>query len=80
MGVLGLIMVKCAARFAGPVENNRCAMTNLDWVIDGSDLTKRHGVKFAILNDFEANGGLSSISWSSSIAPCCQLEISLSSL
>ena len=45
------------AVIAGPVENNRCAMTNLDWVIDGSDLTKRHGVKFAILNDFEANGG-----------------------
>jgi hypothetical protein len=31
-------------------------MTNLSWVIDGSELTQRHGVKFAILNDFEANG------------------------
>jgi len=47
-----------AAAFAvaGPVDDNRCAMTNLSWVIDGHELTQRHGIKFAILNDFAANG------------------------
>lgn len=36
-----------AAAFAvaGPVKENRCAMTNLNWVLDGHDLTQRHGVK-----------------------------------
>lgn len=41
---------------AGAVENNRCRMTNIDWVIDGTDIQRRFGFKAAVLNDFEAVG------------------------
>jgi glucokinase len=30
---------------AGAVENNRCRMTNIDWVIDGTDIQRRFGFK-----------------------------------
>lgn len=47
-----------AAAFAcaGPVANNKCEMTNLSWVIDGDYLSEAHGIRVAVLNDFEANG------------------------
>eukprot|EP00891_Asterochloris_glomerata_P007788 jgi/Astpho2/7788/e_gw1.00117.63.1_t len=47
-----------AAAFAcaGPVLDNRCVMTNLSWVIDGDALTKKYGIRMAVLNDFEACG------------------------
>ena len=36
-----------AAAFAvaGPVSQNKCVMTNLDWTIDGSELSKLYGIK-----------------------------------
>ena len=40
---------------AGPVENNRCTITNSGWMIDGSDLQTRFGFKVVhLLNDFAA--------------------------
>jgi glucokinase len=40
---------------AGPVENNRCVLTNSPWIIDGAELRKRFGFATArLLNDFEA--------------------------
>mmetsp|Transcript_32908 Transcript_32908/g.72684 ORF Transcript_32908/g.72684 Transcript_32908/m.72684 type:complete len:410 (-) Transcript_32908:761-1990(-) len=41
---------------AGAVENNKCPMTNLSWLIDGDALGNHHGIKVALLNDFEAVG------------------------
>lgn len=32
---------------AGPVADNRCQMTNLNWVIDGDYLTTAYGVRRA---------------------------------
>ena len=45
-----------ALAVAGPVSANRCAMTNLAWVIDGDALSAAAGVPVAVLNDFEAAG------------------------
>jgi len=40
---------------AGPVENNRCIITNSRWKIDGADLQNRFGFRtIHLLNDFEA--------------------------
>ena len=40
---------------AGPVQNNRCIITNSRWVIDGDELQKTFGFRTArLLNDFEA--------------------------
>src|SRR4029077_6262939 len=40
---------------AGPVQNNRCIITNSRWVIDGDELRKLFGFATArLLNDFEA--------------------------
>jgi glucokinase len=42
---------------AGPVENNRCVLTNSHWVIDGTELADKFGLRSAkLLNDFEAVG------------------------
>jgi glucokinase len=42
---------------AGPVENNRCILTNSHWVIDGAELADKFGLRSAkLLNDFEAVG------------------------
>ncbi|TPQ35894.1 glucokinase [Bradyrhizobium guangdongense] len=39
---------------AGPVENNRCVMTNSPWIIDGTDLKQTFGFDTVhVLNDFE---------------------------
>ncbi len=41
---------------AGPVQDNRCQVTNLPWAIDGAQLAKQFGwQKTALLNDLEAN-------------------------
>ncbi len=39
-----------AAAFAcaGPVANNKCEMTNLDWTIDGDYLSATHGIRYVI--------------------------------
>lgn len=36
-----------AAAFAcaGPVLDNKCVMTNLEWVIDGASLTMKYGIR-----------------------------------
>jgi glucokinase len=40
---------------AGPVENNRCLLTNSGWVIDGAELQKAFGITAVrLINDFEA--------------------------
>eukprot|EP00892_Ulva_mutabilis_P009391 jgi/Ulvmu1/6824/UM031_0028.1 len=41
---------------AGPVVDNACDMTNLKWVVDGDAISKRFGMRTAILNDFVAVG------------------------
>ena len=44
---------------AGPVEGNRCELTNSAWVIDGAELRDRFELTYArVVNDFEA------IAWS----------------
>lgn len=40
---------------AGPVENNRCRLTNRSWLIDGAELRDAFGLRWAqLVNDFEA--------------------------
>ena len=33
-----------ALAVAGPVVDNRCKMTNLSWLIDGHELSRRRGI------------------------------------
>jgi glucokinase len=41
--------------FAGPIENNRAALTNSSWTIDAGEIQKIFGFKAVhLLNDFEA--------------------------
>ena len=39
---------------AGPVEADRCVLTNCSWVIDARELYQTFGVEARIINDFEA--------------------------
>jgi len=39
-----------ALAVAGPVVDNRCKMTNLSWLIDGHDLSRRRGVLCAAVH------------------------------
>jgi glucokinase len=39
---------------AGPVSDNRCAMTNLSWTIDGDALARDFGLPVRVINDFLA--------------------------
>lgn len=40
---------------AGPVEDGRCQVTNLPWVVDARSLTRTLGIeRVAVINDFEA--------------------------
>lgn len=54
--VRGTHVEAAALAVAGAVENNRCPMTNTNWVIDGRQIRKQFGFKTAVLNDFEAVG------------------------
>lgn len=45
-----------ALAVAGAVVDNRCAMTNTSWIIDGPGLQQHYKIKVALLNDFEAIG------------------------
>lgn len=38
----------------GPVIDQRCKPTNVDWIVDGRELTSRLGLKVWLLNDLEA--------------------------
>lgn len=44
----------CCISAAGPVANNYCKMTNLDWEIDGNALSKGVGIPVLVINDFLA--------------------------
>ncbi len=47
----------CCVGVAGPVLDNRCAATNLPWVVDGADLAKRlHLDAAVVINDLAAVG------------------------
>jgi glucokinase len=54
--VRGSQVEAAALAVAGAVENNRCPMTNITWVIDGKQLQQQFQFKTAVLNDFEAVG------------------------
>jgi glucokinase len=54
--VRGSQVEAAALAVAGAVENNRCPMTNITWVIDGKSLQQQFNFKTAVLNDFEAVG------------------------
>lgn len=44
-----------AFAIAGPVENGRCKVTNLPWIVDASQIASRFGLKrVQLLNDLEA--------------------------
>ena len=45
---------RCCICAAGPVTQNRCDPTNLNWRVDGNELAKRFPMKFLVLNDFQA--------------------------
>ena len=44
----------CCFCAAGPVVNNRCKPTNLQWVVDGDEIQRSFGLKTSIINDFQA--------------------------
>lgn len=52
----GKIPAASAVSAAGPVKDNRCTMTNLPWVIDGSVLSKALKIPCRVMNDFSALG------------------------
>lgn len=49
---------------AGPVKNGVCHTTNLPWILDQKELSKKTGIEFVfLLNDLEANAhGISALS------------------
>ena len=44
-----------AAAFAcaGPVLDNKCVMTNLEWIIDGQSLTAKYGIRYGIAHNHQ---------------------------
>lgn len=44
----------CAISCAGPVRKNFCELSNADWNIDGSSVSRHLGVKTLLVNDFTA--------------------------
>lgn len=48
---------KACFAIAGPVENDKCTLTNLSWVLDGRRLEKELNIsKVSLINDFAAIG------------------------
>ena len=47
-----LVIKKGCICAAGPVADNCCTMTNLNWSIDGNELSKELGIEIHIINDF----------------------------
>src|SRR6516165_3209493 len=39
---------------AGPIEGERCALTNCSWVIDAAEMRKTLSLEAKLVNDFEA--------------------------
>ncbi|MDR1812039.1 MAG: glucokinase [Candidatus Fibromonas sp.] len=48
----GLVTDRGCICAAGPVAQNFCKMTNLNWNIDGNALSKELGIKMLVINDF----------------------------
>lgn len=47
----------CCVGVAGPILDNRCAVTNLPWIVDGAEIASRLGLdEVRLLNDLEAVG------------------------
>ncbi|HEX3047666.1 MAG TPA: glucokinase, partial [Bacillota bacterium] len=46
----------CCISGAGPVENNKCTLTNLKWNIDGQEIKKAIAMETLVINDFLAIG------------------------
>lgn len=44
----------CSLSVAGPVKDNRCVMTNVDWEINGIEIETFLGTRTLIINDFTA--------------------------
>lgn len=44
----------CCISAAGPVRNNVCWMTNVDWIVDGKDVEQQLSIPTLIINDFSA--------------------------
>jgi glucokinase len=44
----------CCISPAGPIEDNRCILTNVAWQLDGHAIEKRFGFKTRLINDFAA--------------------------
>lgn len=44
----------CCISAAGPVSDNKCTMTNLNWKVDGNDLSTKLGIPVLVINDFIA--------------------------
>ena len=42
----------CCLCAAGPISNNRCSLTNLQWQIDGSEVAAELAVPTILINDF----------------------------
>lgn len=50
----GADLSKALFAVAGPVEADRCVLTNCSWVIDARELYHAFGLEARIINDFEA--------------------------
>lgn len=45
---------KCCLSGAGPVKDNTCVLTNLEWTIDGNMIARNLGLPTVVINDFTA--------------------------
>ncbi len=44
----------CCVSGAGPVERNVCILTNVNWTIDGNEISRELGIETLVINDFSA--------------------------
>jgi glucokinase len=47
-------ITKAVIAVAGPIEGNRCALTNCSWVIDAQEMYETFRLEARVVNDFEA--------------------------
>ena len=50
----GADLTKAVFAVAGPVQADRCILTNFSWLIDARELYQTFGFEARIINDFEA--------------------------
>ena len=48
-GVTADEVFSCCIACAGPVLNNKCTMTNLQWTVDGETIEQHHGFRTQVL-------------------------------